>query len=101
MHHATQPASQLLTASSLVTSGQTSRRYFSRYCGKSVAKEDSSSSGAGMNSGFHSSIFQCSMPSWSHGLSLRYLLWSFFAAGAPSAAAAEGAAIAVVSDVSE
>ena len=43
-----------------------------RTLGKSVAKEDSSSSGPGMCSGFHSSAFQWSMPAWSHGLSRRY-----------------------------
>ena len=40
-----------------VTVAHTSRRYCSRYCGKSTAKEDSSRSGAVMYSGFHSCVW--------------------------------------------
>jgi hypothetical protein len=46
------------------------------------------------------STFQCSMPSWSHGFSLRYLLWFFTATGGaegapPGAGAAAGAGSAM------
>jgi hypothetical protein len=79
----------LCASSALVTMGQTSRRYFSRYLGKSVAKELSSSR-LGMprflpgvlsssTSSCHGSTFQWSMSSESHGLSLR---WLFFCASA-------------------
>mmetsp|Transcript_9385 Transcript_9385/g.42782 ORF Transcript_9385/g.42782 Transcript_9385/m.42782 type:complete len:206 (-) Transcript_9385:38-655(-) len=58
--------------SARVTEGHTSRRYFSRYLGNSVANEDSSKRPSGLSSLVNASTFQWSMPSWSHGLSRRY-----------------------------
>ena len=48
------------------TSGQNSRRYFSLYFGNKVAKELSSNIPCGLSSAVKDSIFQWSMPSWSH-----------------------------------
>ena len=59
--------------------GQTSRRYFSRYLGKRVAKDDSSRRrppgrlSPAVSS--HGLTDQWSMSGLSHGLSRRYLLW--------------------------
>ncbi len=63
--------------------GQTCRRYFSRYLGNKMANELSSSRGAAMYSGFHSSTAQWSTVPSSHGLSRRYLLWFFFSSPVP------------------
>ena len=53
--------------SARVTEGHTSRRYFSRYLGNSVANEDSSKRPSGLSSLVNASTFQWSMPSWSCG----------------------------------
>lgn len=55
------------SASALVTAGQTSWRYFSRYFGKSVMKLDSSTTPRGLSDCSNLSTFQWSIPSWSHG----------------------------------
>lgn len=60
-------------------SGHTSRRYFSRYLGKRVAKDDSSRRrppgrmSPAVSS--HGLTDQWSISGLSHGLSRRYLLW--------------------------
>ena len=52
--------------SARVTAGHASRRYFSRYLGKSVANELSSSRPPGLSSLLNFWMVQWSMPSWPH-----------------------------------
>mmetsp|Transcript_2654 Transcript_2654/g.4779 ORF Transcript_2654/g.4779 Transcript_2654/m.4779 type:complete len:208 (+) Transcript_2654:2110-2733(+) len=71
-----------------VTTGQTSRRYFSRYAGNNVANEDSSRKGPLLaSSTLNGSIFQWSIPSWSHGLSFLYWFFLVFLAADSSSLA--------------
>ena len=55
-----------------VIDGHTSLKYFSRYFGNNVAKEDSSNSPCGLSSCVNFGTSQWSIPAWSHGFSRRY-----------------------------
>lgn len=59
-----------------VTIGHTSLKYFSRYLGNSVAKDDSSANGPVMSSGLNSSIFQWSISSVSQAIGVHESLGS-------------------------